>query len=102
MTTKQKQHIAGESLEILVRGLADMDVDKQSNGMVHVRFKLDPEIGTAWARAIERYGADFIGVGNRDTLQQRHADASLRICNEIAELLPHSTATSQEHPDHGP
>lgn len=93
MTTEHKQHIAGEPLDVLVRGLAEMDVGEQSNGMVHVEFELDPETGTAWARAIERYGADFIRADSRGTREQRHADAFVRICTEIAELLPHSSAT---------
>jgi hypothetical protein len=59
----------------------------QPDGLMSVSAKLDAETETAWARALERDRADSIQPGNWDPIEVRHADAFLRIIDEIGEAL---------------
>lgn len=79
--------VAGEPLDVLLRGLNAMNPVKRADGSVIGNFVLDPETGTAWLRAIERYGAEFIQPGNHDSIEQRHADAFVRVCVDLTEAL---------------
>lgn len=79
--------VAGEPRDVLLQGLDAMNPVKRADGSVSFDFVLDAETGTAWARAIERYGADLIEPGHHDPVEQRHADAFMRICVELTESL---------------
>ena len=89
-TTK---YIAGEPVELLVRGLPGMRADRQSDGSVLVSFTMEHEVFAAWHRAIERYGADLIEPGRFDRIEDRQAKAFARLVSEVSS---ESTATEEE------
>jgi hypothetical protein len=79
--------IAGEPFDVLVKGLAAMRFKEQPNGLLRVTGDLEDDAMAAWTRAVERYAAEFIEPGDIDPLEVRHADAFVRLFDEVTEAL---------------
>lgn len=95
MTTSPQTLIAGESAQNLAAALRRIETTRCDDGTVLVNAKLEGEIGASLLRAVERYAADLVTADRLLDVEKRHADALVRIAQELADCV--GTTGSDRH-----
>ena len=87
MTNDSQTLVAGEPARGLAQGLSQIAITTEIDGTVRVNAKLEGEVGASMLRAVERYGAELVTPDRLHDVETRHADAFVRIVEELADLV---------------
>jgi hypothetical protein len=85
----EERTVAGEPLELLEAAFGQLKHRKQSNGMVELSGKLDPELGEPLLRAVIRIEGELleqdVAYGDPDvrTISQRRVDAFVLLAERL-------------------
>ena len=79
--------IAGEPLETLLAALRSLEVRGGPDGWAEVSFRLKPEVGASFQRAVERYAAHCLHADTFEPIERRMAFALMRLATDVDAAL---------------